>query len=67
MIFIGSAVSGAIYHIDSAIAQLDGTADKDAIMKLTFIKYILDNDLFGRRKKRWEQSKINYFHNQVVK
>ena len=67
MIFLGSAVSGCVSHIDSALAQLDSSQDKDAIMKLTFIKFILDSDLFGRKKRHSEHSKMKYCHKTCAK
>ena len=56
-----SAVSETISDIDSTLAQLDSDADEDAITKFSNIKDILASDLFGRRRKRSDESKINFF------
>ena len=53
-----SAVSETISDIDSTLAQLDSDADEDAITKFSNIKDILAFDLFGRRRKRSDESKI---------
>ena len=53
-----SAVSGTISDIDSTLALLDSDTDEDAVTKLTQIKEILGFDLFGRRRKRSDESKI---------
>ena len=60
-------MSGKISDIDSTLALLDTTADQDAVMKLNFIKSILGSDLFGRRRKRSEESRIKYFNDLMVK
>ena len=60
-------MSGKISDIDSTLALLDTTADQDAVMKLNFIKNILGSDLFGRRRKRSEESRIKYFNDLMVK
>ena len=61
-----SSVSETISDIDSTLALLDSIADEDAINKLTLIKDILGSELFGKRRKRSYESKIKYFHNQLV-
>ena len=61
-----SAVLGIIANIDSTLALLDSIADEDAITKLTIIKNILGSGFFGKRQKRSDESRIKYFHNQLV-
>ena len=62
LIFLGSAVPGKISDIDTALALLDIEADHDAIVKLNVTRHILASELFGRRRKRSDESKIKYLN-----
>ena len=58
-----SAVTDAVSDIDTTLAVLDSNTEEGTINKLTLIKnrLVLGFDLSGKRRKRSDESKKNYF------
>ena len=61
MMFVGAAVLNLISDMDTTLAKLDRKTDEDTIIKLTQVNTILGSGLFGKRRKRSDESKTEHF------